>query len=208
MAGSTSSRNRFGQYVRTRAIPVNPGTSAQSAARSRLSAYAGTWRGLTQQQRDAWDALAATMPRTDSLGQTYYPTGFQVYVGANTLRDLMSLTPLVEAPAAPSWAENPTTAVAVDAGALNVTHGEINAEYDLLAFASPPRSAGRAYESDFRYLAKATVKTAGDWDLSSAYIAKFGAPPDGVRVHVKTVLVHTASGLRGPEWRGSAVWAN
>src|SRR5437773_235439 len=83
LRGDTHSRNRFGQYVRTRAIPVNPNTSAQGAARARLALNSAAWRSLTAAQRAAWSDLGLSMSRTDSLGQTINLTGIQSYCSVN-----------------------------------------------------------------------------------------------------------------------------
>src|SRR5438876_229394 len=54
LAGQTSSRNRFGQYVRSRATPVNPNSVAQAAVRARQSNNAAAWRTITDTQRAGW----------------------------------------------------------------------------------------------------------------------------------------------------------
>ena len=78
-----SSRNRFGQYRRARAVPVQPRSSFQMAVRCRLSVNAAAWRALTQAQRQGWTDLGAQMLRTDSLGQSNPLTGFQAYCSVN-----------------------------------------------------------------------------------------------------------------------------
>ena len=44
---TTWARNRYGQYTRMRAHPVNPNTPAQRQARSALSGCASAWQELT-----------------------------------------------------------------------------------------------------------------------------------------------------------------
>lgn len=118
LAGSTSSRNRFGQYRRTRATPVNPNTSFQQAVRAGLATSAVAWKSLTDAQRAQWLSWAEAHPRTDSLGQTYTLTGFQAYVSVNQLRvqageSASSAVPTNDAPAAPTiGAVTVTTAAA------------------------------------------------------------------------------------------------
>ena len=77
IGGSTSSRNRNGQYKRSRSTPVNPNSTFQGTVRARMSANAAAWRALTQNQREGWMSLGLMMNRTDSLGQSYNLTGFQ-----------------------------------------------------------------------------------------------------------------------------------
>ena len=52
---TTWARNRYGQYTRMRAHPVNPNTPAQRQARSALSGCASAWRELTAAQQIAWN---------------------------------------------------------------------------------------------------------------------------------------------------------
>lgn len=80
--GITSSRNRFGQYVRTRAMPVQPRTTRQGQVRGLFGSTATQWRGLTDDQRAAWANMAANYNHSDSLGQSYTLTGSQFYQSA------------------------------------------------------------------------------------------------------------------------------
>lgn len=83
--GITSSRNRFGQYVRTRATPVQPRTPKATANRAQLTAGSSAWRLLTDPQRTAWNDYAAQLSRTDSLGSSYSPTGASIYTAASII---------------------------------------------------------------------------------------------------------------------------
>jgi hypothetical protein len=81
-AGVTSSRNRFGQYLRTRAIPVQPRTPKQTTIRSLFTAGSSDWRGLSDVQRTAWNDYAAQISYSDRLGSSYSPTGAALFVAA------------------------------------------------------------------------------------------------------------------------------
>ena len=87
VGGCTYSRNRYGAYIRNRSVPVNPNTSQQQAVRSIFANLNTAWNiDLDQAERDAWDAYAAAVPRTDSLGQTTFVTGQNWFVACNTPR--------------------------------------------------------------------------------------------------------------------------
>lgn len=81
-AGTTASRNRFGQYLRSRAIPVQPRTSKQTAIRAGLTIGSAYWRALSDTERTAWNDFAAQIQRSDSLGSNYAPTGAELLAGA------------------------------------------------------------------------------------------------------------------------------
>ena len=52
--GQTFSRNRGGQYVRARAVPITSTTFEALAAKARLGTASAAWQGLTDGQRTAW----------------------------------------------------------------------------------------------------------------------------------------------------------
>lgn len=80
--GITSSRNRFGQYVRTRAIPVQPRTPKQTANRAFFVIGSSAWKTLSDAERQQWNDYAAQIERSDSLGSNYSPTGAELYTGS------------------------------------------------------------------------------------------------------------------------------
>jgi hypothetical protein len=53
---------RYGQVSRILAIPTNPRSTAQLAARQSLSTQAKIWRTLTQAQIAAWNTAAGAQP--------------------------------------------------------------------------------------------------------------------------------------------------
>ncbi len=78
------SRNRFGQYIRARSLPVNPNTARQVAVRNAVRALSIAWQlQLTQFQRDGWTAYAANVSWLNRLGETVKLTGLNHYVRTN-----------------------------------------------------------------------------------------------------------------------------
>lgn len=184
VAGVTSSRNRFGQYRRTRAVPVNPNTSAQSAARAVLSGCSSNWAGLTQEQRDAWSAWAALHPRTDSLGQSVTMSGAQAFNAINCLLVTAGLAavnvppvdPVIDPPVVTLNAvfEDPTFTFE-----LAHTPSPTGANVRLLSYVSPPQSAGRSFCGDYRLVQVSAANAATPEDLLDSVTARFGAPVVG-----------------------------
>lgn len=78
-----ASENRNGNYFRNKVIPHNPRSAKQLAARAQFSASSAAWRGLTDVQRAGWVSLAAQVTLHDPLGNSYKPTGQQLYVSCN-----------------------------------------------------------------------------------------------------------------------------
>ena len=74
--------NRYGQICYPVFIPFNPRTPAQVAVRGTFRAVSARWRTLTQEQRDAWVAVAWTKWSKPRLG-TGRLTGCQFFVKTN-----------------------------------------------------------------------------------------------------------------------------
>jgi len=97
IGGKVASRNRYGNYQRTRAIPTNPNTARQQAARATFQDMASRWSlTLTDAQRTAWNLYGSSVAMTGPLGQTIYLTGFAHYIRSNAARQAISM-PVVDA---------------------------------------------------------------------------------------------------------------
>jgi hypothetical protein len=205
VGGVTSSRNRFGQYRRTRATPVNPRSAGQAQSRSRMSVNAALWRTLTGAQRAGWMDLGLSMVRNDALGQSYTLTGFQAFCSINNTLASSSAAGVTAAPALitpPGLLTGVLTATAATLS-LAYTVTPLGAGVKLQTFASPQRSAGRSFEGDFRQLQVSVAAAVSPADLFAAYSAKFGAPVLGNRIFVSAVC--TVGGFQSGAFVTSAV---
>ena len=116
-AGSiTASHNRGGPYLRTRTIPTNPRTAAQTAVRGLYDTVSAAWRTLSDAQRAAWVSLGLLMERIDTLGSTYSLTGSQAHQSVNinlltTGAAITAVAPVMTTPAAVASATVTATGV-------------------------------------------------------------------------------------------------
>jgi hypothetical protein len=102
IAGVTYSHNRGGQYMRARAVPVNPNTLQQQVVRNIMAARSAAWGSvLTQSQRDSWEAYADQVLLPDALGEPRKATGLNHYIRCNVPRTQAGMTgsPLQTGPA-------------------------------------------------------------------------------------------------------------
>jgi hypothetical protein len=193
--GITSSRNRNGQYVRTRATPVQPRSAAQLSVRAHQSTNAAAWRALTATQRDGWTSLGMQMARTDSLGQSQTLTGFQAYCSVNNLNLLVANAAVANAPAilTPTAAltVTPTAANGTPAFSVAFTPTPLAAGQKIIVRAGPQRSAGRSFEGDFRVMFIGAAASASPANILTAYQAKFGTPSTGARIFVSVSVYDT-----------------
>lgn len=214
--GTTASHNRNGQYFRNRSIPVNPNTPAQTEVRNRISSLSSAWRSLSQAQRDQWSAVASTIPRTDSLGQTYTQTGLQFFTGYNSTRLLLGLTTvtdpvpvdtspnIIQAPLSLEVSDTPGDRLAV------ITFGGTvgTSTEKILVYATPPISAGINFvgPSQFKFIAS-TAANVTSLSIVTTYAAVFGplvAALVGQKIFVKCVP-YSENGYPGSEVRGYGI---
>ncbi len=179
VAGTTYSRNRYGSYMRNRAMPTNPSTAKQSVVRARLGNLAQQWRALTAGQRTAWITQAATTTLVDSLGQQYSPSGPQFFTGLNSNRVALGLAIATTPPAEGTQAViTAASATAVGAsGVVTVTFAPAIAAgsfYELQATA--PVSAGRSFfgRSQFKTLGYLASTDNSPYVATAPYAAVFG----------------------------------
>lgn len=185
--GDTFSRNRFGQYCRTRATPVNPNSVQQSAIRDRLATNAAAWRALDSTQQAGWASLGAMMVRTDALGQTYTLNGFLAYCSVNQNRLTAGDAVLDNAPALATPSNILTATITLTGAAFSVayTATPLAAATRLFIFASPQRSAGRAFENDYRLITVTAAAAASPANILAAYQARLGTPVADNRIFLK-----------------------
>lgn len=215
VAGTTYSRNRFGPYIRNRAVPVNPSTASQAAVRSRFGAQSAAWRALTTSQRDQWDTQAPLIELVDTLGQSYTPSGAQFYASVNLNRIIcgqaaLAVPPIVDTPPA-------LTSLAVTAAggtpALSVAFSAAIAVGDFLILeATAPSSAGRSFfgRSEYKQISVLSSADTSPYDALADYVAVFGALDSGDvggKISLRAIPV-SANGFRQAHSRGDAIVAS
>jgi hypothetical protein len=87
IGGLVLTRARNGTNIKAHAVPVNPSSVAQVYIRGLLANAVNAWRQKTGTQLSSWDLFAASYTWVNSLGQSYIPTGLQLwtqaYINAN-----------------------------------------------------------------------------------------------------------------------------
>jgi hypothetical protein len=200
-AGTTASRNRFGQYYRNRRAPVQPRTAAQLAVRDYLTTNTKAWGTLTNAQRAAWAAYASAHPTVDSLGSSITLTGAQMFVGVNALalaagQATQTAPPSGAAVATPSFVFAFSGAANFDLVITDENPGTV------IVYSSPPVSSGVNFNGDFRIVSITDAPGPGD-DLCTAsqLTAKWGTLVAGQKFifKVRSVLAGNRSSFASGE---------
>ena len=138
--GTVFSRVRGGAVARGWTMPVNAPTASQAALRSQFATVSWEWNNITAAQRSQWNAQAVTAERTNRLGETYTPSGRQLFMELN--KNLSLVGSALIAPPPPSW-NRPSPPVLV-AGDASQTAGLLTAfTLDVTAPSGTP--AGTKY---------------------------------------------------------------
>lgn len=185
LADTVYSRNRYGQYTRRRAQPMNPVTPRQTTARERLATLSSQWAGLDAGTRALWEAWANAHPRSDSLGQSVTLSGAAQYISTNAGL-LASEFPAVVVPPGqePEWPSlSLTLTMAVTATVIQVTFSGMVPRYAVQVWAGKQGSAGVAFDRDLKLLDVIVPSDVSPLDVSAPYIARWGYPLAGARFH-------------------------
>lgn len=189
VAATTSSRNRFGQYRRTRANPVQPRTASQVQARAFFTTASSAWRGLTDAQRLSWVSFANSFTVVNSIGATITLTGAQVFNKVNCVNLKNGTAIVLVPPSLPSFIAATVTGFTATAGAPTfAVAGTAPAAGTLFMwYASPQLSAGVSFNGNYRWIATEQTFAGGTLSLLSPYTAKWGTLVAGKKVFLKVV---------------------
>lgn len=205
LGGQVFTKTRSGATVRTKVTPANPQTTAQQAARSILGSLSSAWRGLEESDRLSWNAAVNDYSRTNIFGDSYLPSGKNLFVSLNGNLLNVGKTQLESAPTPAGVPSLLLTSATVDTNAeeiaLSYTGSEPGVGFSKVIMATKPFSAGR-YNFSGSY-----VKVAS-WDgtaeplpaaLYDFYRDKFGVPSTGYKIAFKVFVVNNATGEKSPE---------
>jgi len=93
LGGVVLTRARNGTNLKAGGVPGNIGTALQSTQRARLAGSLWAWRQLTGPQRVSWGSVAAALTWSNSLAQTFTPSGLQLWTQAYINAAAMETTP-------------------------------------------------------------------------------------------------------------------
>jgi hypothetical protein len=180
------------QAERDRRVPANPRTDAQVRVRTNLGRSSARWRTLTDQQRAVWINGGTQVKSEPRLGQSGRLTGCQFFNKINCTLTLTGEPPTDVPTERPNFATNPVSALTItndDGGiALKLSVARAPAHY-ILVLGTAPCSAGIAVPRRFVILGRLPDPVGRVSDITELYVARYGVPPAGTRVFIRTVQV-------------------
>jgi hypothetical protein len=182
----TYSRNRFGQYVRNRSIPVQPRTPAQVAVRGYLTEATKRWAELTDTQRDAWNEWAQNHKKTDQLGQSYVMTGHQAFVGASVTAQIAGLAPVAEPPE--FWAP-PVGLITKITLALSITYNPPGEGDFIFIYSSGLVKPSVNFVGTLPFMCKIASTDTPPLNFKPIWEAKYGTYTGGYKIVIRACYV-------------------
>lgn len=176
LGGHVASKNKGGNYLRTKVTPTNPQTAEQSNVRSIFATISSGWSSLTESSRLSFADKIAEYSKTNIFGDLKSPTAKALY---QRLNQNLLLTGQPKLTVCPSPAVIPTAALTsvvhdlIDSIEINTTGNCLGSK--VIVMATPPLSAGTSFvKNKLRVIAIFSGSASFTEDVTDAYINKFG----------------------------------
>lgn len=178
IGGHVASKNKAGNYLKTKSTPTNPSTTYQSAVRQNFGSLAQSWRGLTQVQRDSWISGAPNFPYTDIFGDTKILSGFSLYMQLNSNLNSVGATLLETCPSAASVSGATINSVEMTTNttmSVDFLPAPVPAGHAFVLSATPILTDGRAFsKSQIRQIHVLPAATATAFNANNYWTGRFG----------------------------------
>lgn len=202
LGGHVFTKARNGATIRTKVTPANPTTAAQVAARLAFSEISSHWRVLPEAARVAWNNAVSEFSRTNIFGDTYLPSGKNLFVQLNSNLRNVGQVELTLPPPPQEMQGLILSYAALDTAAekllLAYAGPEPGAGYSKVIEATRPFSAGK-------YNFSGSYAKIYSWDAAAEpssiqayqdYVAKYGSPNVGTKISFRSSVINNVSGQK------------
>lgn len=202
---SVFSVNRGGAVVRAyQPVVGNPNTVYQQAQRAAVKSLMTRWVAvLSESQRIAWESVGKTTQRVDVLAQRYTLTGANHFMAVNLTLNSLGFGPVDDPP---------YSTYASDCGPLSLVADSVSQSLVLTArnglavgevpFIRATRALSPGVNLLYSFLRVLPFPSSSPgqnvFDISSAWIARYGSLPQDKRVGVHMQYVNSTTGALGP----------
>lgn len=201
LGGHVASKNRGGNYLRTKTTPVNPQSTAQTDVRSIFGNLSQAWSGLTESERESFNEAVGDFAQTDIFGDLKNPSGKALFQRLNQNLLLVNQSQLNSAPGLVGSPEEIASAVAIDTVGSTITPNGLatSAGVFVVMRASGKVSAGTSFVKNRMRIVSTFEANSAPADGGYAdYVAKFGAPQTGDKIFFEFNYV-LSNGVQTPK---------
>lgn len=186
---AVSVKTRYGLIQRQYVIPKDPKTPGQLRSRANMGRFSAYWRVLTPEQSIAWRISGRSTLCRSLLGKASFLTGSQLFNKINCARAAIGLGMLMDPPPPAQFGPNPVEELHItnNGGGIALTLSVPTAPTDLvIVYGAGPCSAGISFVRNFTMLGRLPAPAGGLSDITDLYVAKYGVPPVGSQVCIRT----------------------
>ena len=167
-----------------------------------MAAAASVWKNLSSSQIQAWQAQGVNALVKDKFGNTRTPTGFQTFMAVNGRLNSSGAMFFFQPGAPDPFYNVPVVTINELITSPHVkiqTTTVVNAGQVLCTFCSRSVSPGcKNPPGGYQLISSLNAPSAGIYDITTAYVAAFGAPIALAKVFFKFVLYSVISGAASP----------
>jgi hypothetical protein len=202
LGGHVASKNRAGNYFRTKVTPINRRSTYQTGVRSRLATISSGFKALGAAVITAWNSAVSDWQHSNIFGKKVHPSGAQLYQKLNNNLSLVSASAITTPPLPGAVGNLGTVSIAAAKAtpALTVTYSTVPVTGETCAvYATTGISAGRSFvKSEYRFIGTIAHGDASPKDCLAMYTAKFGSiPAAGKQIFMKFKNINTTTGQAG-----------
>lgn len=203
LGAEVHSHNSFGQYIRQYVVPTDPATTAQLAQRAALGTQSQVWRTLSAVIQAGWNSLAATVARTNRMGQTIFLSGQMLFNSLN--RNLVqagslpiTAVPVYSVPSAPTSIAG-TAAAGANTFTAQFTATPVPAGVVFQVWATGAQSSGTKFvKGRYKFLQNIAAAATSPQNIRPAWSAIFGVLTAGQSIFLKIRAVDILTGVPSP----------
>jgi hypothetical protein len=191
--------SRYGNIASRVVTPVHHMTPATQRARTFFALYSQRWWSvLTSTQRDDWRALAAANPRPNVWGTEFPLTGHALFIGVNSLLRTAGFAAVDDAPASQTVVPLSTMTLSVTApnvATVTFTPTPLPSDHVLYIRGRSNFSPGVLNIAGLTsFVDVSATEETSTYDLSSAWLARFGNIISGRQCAILASTLNTANG--------------
>jgi hypothetical protein len=199
--GIVFGRGRSGTVFKAKAVPVQTRSPYQLAQRSIFAGARAAWLDPTLCNQGTYNLLAALYTYTNTLGQTYQPTGLQLWTQAWVNAVICGSVPLFDAPLVPPSISNFTGMKITRIGSVITWTADVAGSPwfgSATLSVSGPISQAITFVTNTRRRPMGFILNASAIEFSTPWAKAYGAlPPADTALSVRAVPIDPTSFLTG-----------
>jgi hypothetical protein len=215
-AGTTFTKNRYGNVMKKKQTPVKQNTDYQNYWRQTQAGISKSWKTLTDSERQTWIDGSSNFPFQDNFGNTFYLSGFSLYQKLNLNLRIIGENPISTCPAPASPPAMNDFGVFVGWNSYNnywtidvyATSESSTDGFYYVLYATQPASAGKMVIGKTIYFVEYWDAPGESADVGNNFFRFLGTPAAGQKCFFQVFIMDVASGQRGVSLTTSVIFPN